>query len=142
MPMYDLCMGMMARKSKVGSIHEASEYAVIGAMVAWLDGYFTESWVRDALYNTSKPSIPGELKAAFLKCGRGYLESNAAMLGVWRKLPECCNLGDEHRMALRRLRACKDSLAKLPDLQLLGKVEADYDRTMVVYLLGKFIGIK
>lgn len=146
MPMYKLCVATLAHGTTAGSIHEASEYAAITAWEAEL-GYFPNvAWLNGALNNAS---IAGEEKAAYELCSHGYNDAKAAMERTWKKLdrvwmrlPECCclDLGHKYRAALRGMGACRDRLAKLPDLQLFGVAE-DSDMTMVAYLLGRLIGI-
>ncbi|RLM62115.1 hypothetical protein C2845_PM14G01520 [Panicum miliaceum] len=48
----------------------------------------------------------------------------------------------QYKRAMRDVEACRDRVAKLPSSPLLVMVEADYNRTILAYLLGKLIGVK
>lgn len=149
--MFEDCMGLLgARNFVIGrkSIYKASEYVYVAATAAELDYFFTMLGVR---LNLDNASIPGEDKAAYEMFVNDYREAFSAMNRtsnrlekVVHRLPERCgvDLGDEYRVALRSVGACRDRLAKLSNLPLLDSAKDDYDRTTVAYLLRKLIGIK
>ena len=138
--MYQLCMDSL--RDDDGSVDEAGEYAYRAAWRAlWA---YLDTMARAWHFLGNAALAAGEEKAAYAFCvGGRYQEAEAAMDKVRSRLPEHCgpDIGGEYKRALRDVEACRGRVAKLPSSPLLAMVEADYDRTILAYLLGKLIGV-
>ncbi|CAO2189981.1 unnamed protein product [Urochloa humidicola] len=146
---YQLCLDTLRDEdAAAGSADDAGEYAYRAtwrALWAYLDtmGLAWHFLGEDA----AAPALAGgeEEKAVYAFCvGGRYPEAETAMDRVLNRLPEHCSadIAGEYKRALRDVAACRDRVARLPSSALLAMVEADYDRTLLAYLLGKLIGVK
>ncbi|OEL26986.1 hypothetical protein BAE44_0012001 [Dichanthelium oligosanthes] len=142
--MYQLCIDTLREEdTTAGSVDEAGEYAYHAAWRAlWA---YLDTMGRAWHFLGDAARLAGEEKAAYEFCvGGRYQEAEAAMDRVRNRLPDHCgpNVGDEYKMALRDVGACRDRVAKLPSSPLLAMVEVDYNRTLLASMLGKLIGVK
>ncbi|KAF8712750.1 hypothetical protein HU200_028518 [Digitaria exilis] len=142
--MYQLCMDTLGEVgTPAGSVEEAGEYAYHAtwrALWAYLDT-MAMAW---HFLGDAAAIAAGEEKAAYAFCvGGRYPEAEAAMERVnW--LPGHCghDVDGEYKRALCDVEACRDRVAKLASSPLIAMVDADYNRTLLAYLLGKVIGVK
>ncbi|CAL5008802.1 unnamed protein product [Urochloa decumbens] len=146
--MYQLCLDTLREEdATAGSVDEAGEYAYRAtwrALWAYLDT-MGRAW-HFLGGDAAAPLAAGEEeKAAYAFCvGGRYPETETALGRVLNRLPEHCgaDIASEYKRALRDVEACRDRVATLPSSPLLAMVEADRDRTLLAYLLGKLIGVK
>ncbi|KAG2581281.1 uncharacterized protein LOC120639309 [Panicum virgatum] len=139
--MYQLCIDSL--RDDDGSVDDKTgEYAYRAAWRAlWA---YLDTMGRAWHFLRNAELAAGEEKAAYAFCvGGRYQDAEAAMDKVQSRLPEHCgpDTGGEYKRALRDVAACRDRVAKLPSSPLLAMVEADYNRTILAYLLGKLIGV-
>ncbi|RCV30268.1 hypothetical protein SEVIR_6G080700v4 [Setaria viridis] len=148
--MYQLCVDTLREEDTLAwsVVDEAGEYAQRAAwraIWAYLDT-MGRAW-HFITGNTTALAGGEEERAAYASCvGGRYQEAEAAMDKVRSRLPDHCgpDVAGEYKRALRDVEACRDRVAKLkpPPPPLLAMVEADYNRTLLAYLLGKLIGVK